>query len=267
MEYRPSPADQERTDRLMQEYNILHRPVRASEQPAPYDAMEPPQNSYYFPSESKNQQQQQDAQQPYSQNLNPGLQTSIEPRPSQSYSRSPYVQPKTFLMRPQTPPIPAASTSGLSKTSPLRKRSPGNPNYYTDSPLPFASIPVPGRLSPYSLNRPKKRPGFWKRITAKLSSLIRSLRSWTKNNPITAGFLTFLPVLTLAGAVKLGRVLGKGMGLISKTQQGVGGGKEKGKGKDKKGREWGYGLEKFVSFNGTKGGPMDGVLKILQMLM
>jgi len=70
--------------------------------------------------------------------------------------------------------------------------------------------------------------------------------------------------MTVAGVMKIGRMVGKGMGFVQKqsnivneTRKGVRGSKD----------EYGFGLDKFVDFNGTKGGPVDGMLKVLQMLM
>ena len=75
--------------------------------------------------------------------------------------------------------------------------------------------------------------------------------------------MTFFPVMTVAGVVKIGRMVGKGMGfvqkqaLVNERKKGIGGNT----------RGYGYGLDNFVDFNGSKGGPLDGMLKMLQMLM
>ena len=65
---------------------------------------------------------------------------------------------------------------------------------------------------------------------------------WSKGNPIKAGLLTFIPIVAGAGIVKIRKKLG-------------------GKG------EWGYGLDDFKGFAGSKGGPLEGVLKIIHMLV
>jgi hypothetical protein len=31
--------------------------------------------------------------------------------------------------------------------------------------------------------------------------------------------------------------------------------------------EWGYGMDDFIGFGGTKGGPIEGFLKVMQMMM
>ena len=82
---------------------------------------------------------------------------------------------------------------------------------------------------------------------------------WCKRNPMTAGLLTFIPVLAGAGMVRAVRSLGIGAML-----------KKMGAGQTKKGeaeREWGWGMDQFVGFGGSKGGPLEGMLKILQMGM
>jgi len=68
--------------------------------------------------------------------------------------------------------------------------------------------------------------------------------------------------MTLAGLVKLGRMIGKGMGLVQKQSRLA---EQKRKGVDDEG--YGYGLDSFADFGGSKGGPVNGMLKMLQMLM
>ena len=97
---------------------------------------------------------------------------------------------------------------------------------------------------------------------------------WGKKNPIKAGLLTFLPVLAGAG---IARIFGTSLGAIGKKF-----GKKLGEGKlgvesllekkrkiaseaHKGNKKWGWGLDDFVGFNGSKGGPLDGILKIVQM--
>jgi len=70
--------------------------------------------------------------------------------------------------------------------------------------------------------------------------------------------------MTLAGVIKVGRIVGKGMGLVQKHSKFV---SETRNGIDGKKKGYGYGLDDFVDFNGSKGGPLDGILKTLQMLM
>lgn len=82
---------------------------------------------------------------------------------------------------------------------------------------------------------------------------------WCKRNPITAGLLTFIPVLAGAGVVRAVKSLG--VGYMFKK---MGGGQTK-KGDAKK--EWGWGMDEFAGFGCSKGGPLEGILKILQMGM
>lgn len=78
-----------------------------------------------------------------------------------------------------------------------------------------------------------------------------------------AGVLTFVPVMTMAIVVKIGRTLGKGFGLVGK---GYGKPGEIGGEVGSKGLE-GWGLDELKGFGGSKGGPFEGLLKIMQMLV
>ena len=92
---------------------------------------------------------------------------------------------------------------------------------------------------------------------------------WSKKNPIIAGVLTFVPVMTIAGVVKIAQGMGKGLGLVDKgfgkpgSLGGAGGGGDKGLGGGKRG----WGLEECKGFGGSKGGPFQGLLKIAHMLV
>ena len=89
---------------------------------------------------------------------------------------------------------------------------------------------------------------------------------WTKKNPMIAGVVTFIPVVFIAAVVKVARGLGKGLGLVEKTfgRPGKLGEGDKGIGL---GSEWEGGLDEFKGFGGSKGGPFEGILKMMQMLM
>jgi len=93
---------------------------------------------------------------------------------------------------------------------------------------------------------------------------------WAQENPIKAGFLTFVPVMAFAGMTRmwigLGKMLGKGKtgadNLVKNSRKSV---ERSGKARKAGKKNWGYGLDTLVGFNGSKGGPLDGVLKLLQM--
>jgi hypothetical protein len=82
---------------------------------------------------------------------------------------------------------------------------------------------------------------------------------WSKKNTIGAGLITFVPVLGAASWVKMSKGPGKFIGgentgtyrFIGKSSGGE--------------RIWGWGLDEFVGFNGSRGGPLDGMLKVFQM--
>lgn len=91
---------------------------------------------------------------------------------------------------------------------------------------------------------------------------------WTKRNPISAGLVTFIPVLATAGVMKIARGVGKGLGIVNK-----GYGKDgllKGTGKAEDGKEeaksFGHGLDESIGFGGAKkdAGPLEGILKTVQ---
>jgi hypothetical protein len=167
---------------------------------------------------------------------------------------------------PSSPAIPYSSSQPQYKPSkPPRRRSspllsgPGGYQYAQPSPrlsprpLYYSpSNPIP---SPYSAGRPKPRPGFLRRIAMKVEAWIKRFMRWSREHPLLAGVLTFIPVMTIAGFVKIARVLGNGLGYG-----------RKGKGKGFKGLE-GMGFENFRGFNGTKYGPLEGILKMLQMFV
>ncbi len=97
---------------------------------------------------------------------------------------------------------------------------------------------------------------------------------WCKENPIKAGLLTFLPVLAGVGVAKFVKVISE---LGKDIMEGMGGGpfpdrkaaKEKlakgGKMRKEIEKEWGWGLDEFKGFAGSKGHPLDGILRVLQM--
>jgi hypothetical protein len=104
----------------------------------------------------------------------------------------------------------------------------------------------------------------------KVSAWIKKLWDWAQENPIKAGLLTFVPVMAFAGMTRmwigLGKMLGKGKtGADRLVRDSRKSGERSAKARKAGKRSWGYGLDNFVGFNGSKGGPLDGVLKLLQM--
>jgi len=104
----------------------------------------------------------------------------------------------------------------------------------------------------------------------RVSAWVRKMFEWAQENPIKAGLLTFAPVLAFAGMTKfwigLGKILGKGKTsadeFVKKSRKSV---EQSSKARKSGKKHWGYGLDSFVGFNGSKGGPLDGILKLLQM--
>jgi len=175
--------------------------------------------------------------------------------PIQSYG------PQTKPYSGSYDPFPRPSSTGVSpNTSPAKPFPPRRSS--RTPPRPLYSSPLNPTPSPFNASRPQPRPGLLRRIAMKLEQWIRSFMKWSSNNPIKAGFLTFIPVLTAAGVVKAAKGIGKLFG-------GAAGGVGKAAGlKAAEKKEWGYGLNEFVGFAGAKAAhPMGGVLKTVQMLV
>jgi hypothetical protein len=98
----------------------------------------------------------------------------------------------------------------------------------------------------------------------KVEAWIKSFMRWSRKSPMIAGVLTFIPVMAIAGVVKIARGLGKGLGLVEKGVGRPGKFGEVDKGIE---GEMGWGLNEFKGFGGSKGGPFEGMLKIMQMLL
>lgn len=88
-----------------------------------------------------------------------------------------------------------------------------------------------------------------------------------------AGIAAFVPLLAVAGFAKaVHGVVALGSELLSGFEEdGMknSGGKdgEDEEGKEKKKRTYGWGMDKFTGFGGSKGGPVEGLMKIMQMLV
>lgn len=134
---------------------------------------------------------------------------------------------------------------------------------YPSSPRPPYSRPASRPYSPY-LSRPKPRPGLIKRVGQKLEDFLRAIIRWGRASPLKLGLLTFLPILLSAGVIKTVRSLKRmmvGAGVKGKIGK-------KGQQMRKEAKKWHEDVFRdFKEFGGSKAGPLDGVLKILQMLM
>jgi hypothetical protein len=100
----------------------------------------------------------------------------------------------------------------------------------------------------------------------RLEAWIKDFMRWGKKNPMIAGVLTFIPVMTIAVVVKITKGLGRGLGLVEKGfgRPGKLGAEDKGIAEESK---WGWGLDEFKGFGGGKGGPFEGLMKIMQRLV
>lgn len=118
----------------------------------------------------------------------------------------------------------------------------------------------------------------------KLKAWARGFVKWCRNNPIKAGLLTAIPIL--AGAAMF-KVLSSAVKVLGSAgiaiMEGMGGGRSPGSWigdmKDKvkemkaeakeeaeeEAAEWGYGMDDFKGFAGSKGSPIEGFLKVMQM--
>ncbi|TVY33576.1 hypothetical protein LCER1_G008982, partial [Lachnellula cervina] len=146
----------------------------------------------------------------------------------------------------------------------------------TPPPRPLYFSPTNKPPSPYSTARPRPRPGFVKRITAKIEEWVRGFIRWAKQNPVKAGLAAFVPLVAVAGFAKAvhgivalgGELLGR---RADEHEDGKAGDvdeeEEEGKEKEKPKKVYGWGMDHFVGFGGSKGGPLEGMLKILQMLV
>ncbi|RDL36400.1 uncharacterized protein BP5553_05752 [Venustampulla echinocandica] len=170
--------------------------------------------------------------------------------------------PTSFYAPPGPPPNlnPQSNPVYYSSVPPKRRTPPPRPLYFSPTNKP---------PSPYNTGRPKPRPGFLERVALKLAAWIQSFIRWGKENPIKAGLATFIPVLLSAGVVRAAKGLsGPLKKVLGFFLEGMGGGKAKGVEKKlAKGakKEFGWGLDHFVGFGGTKSGPVDGIMKVLQM--
>lgn len=105
---------------------------------------------------------------------------------------------------------------------------------------------------------------------------MRGFIRWAKQNPVKAGLAAFVPLVAVAGFAKAvhgivalgGELLGR---RADEHEDGKAGDvdeeEEEGKEKEKPKKVYGWGMDHFVGFGGSKGGPLEGMLKILQMLV
>ncbi|CAG8978172.1 hypothetical protein HYALB_00011488 [Hymenoscyphus albidus] len=138
----------------------------------------------------------------------------------------------------------------------------------TPPPRPLYFSPTNRPPSPYNVSRPQPRPGFMKRMKDKVSYWMRKLLDWAKRNPIKAGLASIVPLVLGAGMIRIITELSSvAKTLLNKLEMGMGGGRPGQKRKPPVKEGWDWGLQHFVGFGGTKGGPLDGIMKILQMFM
>ncbi|KAF7859766.1 hypothetical protein EAF04_008845 [Stromatinia cepivora] len=193
---------------------------------------------------------------PYSEQFDPSHPTRPGPPPRRSSSPIPNTLPSTTDTDPYYNP-----PQQTSHPQPIRRRS---------SPIPGRiSSPFKKPLSPYSLSRPKPRPGFIKRVTHRIKSWMRSLFSWIQANPIKAGLLSFIPVMLGAGIVKtvkgVKRFLGHGADKMKEKKLKLGKGLQDAKKVQRKWVEDIFG--DFKGFAGSQGGPLNGILRIFHMML
>ncbi|KAG4426123.1 hypothetical protein IFR04_000830 [Cadophora malorum] len=182
-------------------------------------------------------------------------QSQVQQRPQTHQNSAYHGSNNDYYIRPASP-LPQKTRPQTQAYTPPRRRS-YSPPKGRRSPRPIYYSPTNPVPSPYNASRPTPRPGFVQRMLARIETWIRASMRWCKRNPMTAGLLTFIPVLAGAGMVRAVKSLGIGDML-----------KKMGAGQTKKGeaeREWGWGMDQFVGFGGSKGGPLEGMLKILQM--
>ncbi|PQE33680.1 hypothetical protein CJF32_00010853 [Rutstroemia sp. NJR-2017a WRK4] len=224
----------------------------------------PAQETYYqSTSMPTSPSQLNPAQHPYSEGFDPAHPSRPAAPPRRSSSPIPNTEsiPSTYF--PGTQPIPG----------PIRRRSSPTPGRI---PSPYNHKP----LSPYNASRPQPRPGLVRTAVRRLKSWVRSLISWIRNNPIKFGLLAFLPFLFGAGIWKTIKGVkhlfdhliknkwkkkGERLQLRDEWKEELKEGSKKAKKAVRKWHEDIFG--DFKGFAGSNGGPLDGVLKIIQMMM
>ncbi|KAH6666967.1 hypothetical protein B0J14DRAFT_490215 [Halenospora varia] len=192
------------------------------------------------------------------------------PSSPQHFYGPPNAQQKPLPIEAQSKPYILSHGS----SPPFPQQLPQRPSSRTSNgrrtPRPIYFSPTNKPPSPYNANRPKPREGFLGRMKDKLSELIRKAMKWAKKHPIQAGIASFLPVLAGAAVWKTFKGLrGVTKEVFTKIEEGMGGG-GRGLGKSakkevKKPGSYGWGLDHFVGFGGTKQGPLDGIMKVLQL--
>ncbi|RDW85823.1 hypothetical protein BP5796_04148 [Coleophoma crateriformis] len=154
----------------------------------------------------------------------------------------------SYVPRPKSQSFPQKGHPSSSKSR--GRRSP--------SPILY-KIP-----SPYNASRPRPRPGFVKRVASRFREWVGELVRYARRHPFKAGLLSLLPIVALGGLMK--GLVKAGEGLIgwiedSKRRRVEREGKED----DKLDASSIFG--QFSKFAGSKSGPLDGVLKVIQLLI
>ncbi|ATZ57665.1 hypothetical protein BCIN_15g02160 [Botrytis cinerea B05.10] len=224
-------------------------------------AHRPAQETYWQTTSDPSSPTQIPQTHPYPETYDPSHPSRPGPPPRRSSSPIPNTLPSTTSTNPYyNPPSQTSQPYAQAQPQPIRRRS---------SPIPGRiSSPLKRPLSPYSLSRPKPRPGFVRRVASRFTSWIRSLFSWMRAHPIKTGLLSFIPILLGTGLVKTVKGVKHFLGNRAS--------KRKEKKHEHKLEKEAKKLEKkwhedifgdFKGFAGTKGGPLNGILKIVHLLV
>ncbi|KAL3424526.1 hypothetical protein PVAG01_03807 [Phlyctema vagabunda] len=114
----------------------------------------------------------------------------------------------------------------------------------------------------HASSRPRPRPGLVKRVLGKFRQWMRDMLWYARKHPIKTGLMTIFPALAVGGVVK--GLVSAGQGLMKFLSE------DKRKDRKRRGEEKDDPMAifgQFKKFGNTKGGPLDGVLKIFQMFI
>ncbi|TAQ89478.1 hypothetical protein B7494_g2231 [Chlorociboria aeruginascens] len=175
---------------------------------------------------------------------------AIRPRVSAQDSYFYDAYPASPAMIPSTNPAPGPFSYDPAPPSFFQTPTSASNGYGYGKP----TININNPYSPFP-GKAKPRPGLLRRIALKIRSLVRKIKLFVKRHPIWMGIATFLPVLLSVGFIRGW----KGLGLSGKGKGKVGE-----KIRERKGF-WSEVMKGFGGFGGSKGGALEGMLKVLQM--